>query len=149
MKKMFLGLMGFAVLMLVLSCAGAKAVTQEEVNSEFERVYDTFRDELILEGAKSYKVVQGDTLSAITRGNYGGKNGYFFPLIMLASSDVVLDPDLIEPGMQLIIPDLEKNLNDPQARKKLREFLDEIAKIYNKKDREETRDRLKALAASL
>lgn len=149
MKKTFFVLTGLAAFMCVFSCASTDEFTQEKANSAFEKVYDTFRDGLILEGAKTYTVVQGDTLSAITRGNYGGKNGYFFPLIMLASSDVVLDPDLIEPGMALTIPDLEKNLNDVQARKKLQEFLEQISRIYDKKGREEIRDRLKALAASL
>ncbi|MDR1098983.1 MAG: LysM peptidoglycan-binding domain-containing protein [Treponema sp.] len=148
MKKTFFVLAGLAACMLVFSCASTE-FTQEDANIAFGKVYDTFRDELILEGAKSYTVVQGDTLSAITRRNYGGKNGYFFPLIMLASSDVVLDPDSIEPGMALTIPDLEKNLSNSQARKKLQKFLEEIARIYDKKGREETRNRLKALAASL
>jgi LysM repeat protein len=93
--------------------------------------------------------VKGDTLSAISRNNYGGKNGYYFPLIMLASSDVVLDPDLIEPGMKLTVPDLQKNLGDDYARGKLKNFLNEIAGIYNKKGRTETRDRLRDLASSL
>jgi hypothetical protein len=114
-----------------------------------EQVYEQHSGDLILEGAKSYTVARTDTLSKITRNNYGGRNGYYFPLIMLASQDVVKDPDLIEPGMSLTIPDLQKNLDDPGARQKVKEFLNEIAGVYNTKGNPATRDRLRALAASL
>jgi LysM repeat protein len=114
-----------------------------------EQVYEQHSGDLILDGAKSYTVVRTDTLSKITRSNYGGQNGYYFPLIMLASQEVVKDPDLIEPGMKLTIPDLRKNLDDPGARQKIKEFLNEIANVYNTKGKAVTRDRLRALAASL
>jgi hypothetical protein len=105
--------------------------------------------DLILEGARAYTVVRSDTLSRISRRHYGNDNGYFFPLIMLASRGVVSDPDYIEPGMVLAIPDLQKNLNDPGARRKIKEFLNEIAAVYNRKGKAVTRDRLQALANSL
>ncbi|MDR1900153.1 MAG: hypothetical protein LBQ55_09105 [Treponema sp.] len=114
-----------------------------------EQVYETYSGDLILEGAKPYTVGRADTLSKITRANYGGKNGYFFPIIMLASRETVTDPDLIEPGMVLTVPDLQKNLDDPGARAKLKEFLNEIAGVYDRKGQADTRDQLRALAASL
>jgi nucleoid-associated protein YgaU len=114
-----------------------------------EQVYEQHSGDLILEGAKSYTVKRADTLSKITRNNYGGKNGYYFPLIMLASQNVVKDPDLIIPGMKLTIPDLQKNLDDPGARQKIREVLNDIAGVYNTKGHIVTRDRLRTLAASL
>jgi hypothetical protein len=114
-----------------------------------EQVYETYSGDLILEGAKPYTVSRADTLSRITRENYGGKNGYFFPIIMLASRETVTDPDLIEPGMVLTVPDLQKNLDDPGARAKLKEFLNEIAGVYDRKGQAVTRDQLRALAASL
>jgi nucleoid-associated protein YgaU len=114
-----------------------------------EQVYETYSSDLILDGAKSYTVVQTDTLSKITRANYGGKNGYFFPIIMLASRETITDPDLLEPGMVLTIPDLQKNLDDPGARAKLKEFLNEIAGVYDRKNQPAIRDQLRALASSL
>jgi hypothetical protein len=48
---------------------------------------------------------------------------------MLASSDVVADPDKIVPGMGLTIPDLQKNLDDPGARANIKNYLLEIAKV--------------------
>jgi hypothetical protein len=42
----------------------------------------------------------------------------------------VIDPDLIRPGMKLTIPDLQKNLNDKDARAELKSFLLDIANVY-------------------
>jgi hypothetical protein len=105
--------------------------------------------DIILEGAKIYTVVRYDTLSKIAINNYGRVNGYYFPLIMLASGDVVDDPDLIEPGTRLTIPDLQRNLSDPGARAKIKEFLNEIANVYDRKRIDRMRDDLRALANSL
>jgi hypothetical protein len=150
MKKTLPVLMGLVCMMAVLSCASTEdQFTQEEANTAFEKIYNAFRNDLILEDAKKYTVVKGNTLSEITREFYGKSNGYYFPLIMLASSEVVLDPDLIEPGMVLTIPDLQKNLNDAKARAKVKKFLIQIAGVYDKKEDEKTRDRLKALAELL
>jgi hypothetical protein len=142
--------MGVVFVMTVFSCGTLKKqFTQNDANEAFEEIYNTFRSSLILEGSKTHIVVRGDTLSAITRNNYGASNGYYFPLIMLASSEVVLDPDLIEPGMSLTIPDLQKNLNDAKARAQLKKFLVQIAGVYDKKGHEKTREHLKSLAALL
>jgi hypothetical protein len=149
MKRIFAVLTGATCMLAVFSCASTGEFTQAEANAAFETIYNTFRADLILEGAKKHTVARGDTLSAITRNNYGSSNGYYFPLIMLASSEVVLDPDLIEPGMQLTIPDLQKNLNNAKARSRLKKFLIQISGVYAKKGDEKTRSRLKDLAALL
>jgi hypothetical protein len=121
----------------------------EDISEAFEMVYDTYRPDLILDDAATYLVVKGDTLSAITKKHYGATNGYFFPLIMLASSEVVLDPDLIEPDMTLTIPNLQRNLDDPKAREKIKSFLTDIAGVYEQKASPITQKRLLELSASL
>jgi hypothetical protein len=128
----------FLLLIFLVSCASLSEPLQgesgeEDVNTAFERVYSSYRSALILDGAQTYTVVKGDFLAAITRKFYGSDNGYFFPLIMLASSEVVLDPELLEPGMDLIIPDLTKNLEDPTARNKIKSFFLDISGVYEKK----------------
>jgi hypothetical protein len=149
MKK-FMFIAVLAVTAMIVSCAGGGPITtQEEADKAFEQIYAQYHDSLILTGAKSYTVIGGDTLSAITRKNYGNDNGYYFPLVMLASRDVVLDPDLIEPGMQLTIPDLQRNLNDQKARAELKKFLKDVSNIYDRKDQPTTRDRLAALSEGL
>jgi hypothetical protein len=99
----------------------------------FEPVYNAYQNDLILDGATSYEVKEGDTLSAISSDAYG--YGIFFPIIMLASSEVVQDPDLIEPGMILTIPDLQRNLDDPGTHQKLKSYLLDIATVYDQKER--------------
>jgi hypothetical protein len=121
--------------------------TQEEANNALKKVYDEYKDDIILEGAASYSVKSGDTLSAISRGQYN--NGFYFPLIMLASSDVVLDPDKIEPGMKLTVPDLQRNLNNAGAKNSLKKFLVEIADVYDRRNRPQDASGLRDLSRSL
>ena len=135
-RKMRLYLVQLAVLAamaggVLLSCASKKGTSQEEVDSSFDRIYSAHYSALILEGAETYTVKTGDYLAAITRSKWGGENGFYFPVIMLASPDAgVDDPDLITPGMELVIPSLQKNLDDPKARQNIKAFLNEIADVY-------------------
>jgi hypothetical protein len=153
-----------AVLMALLfgSCVNTKGVITKEViqeeepieyggdiNATFKQIYDKYHANLILDGAQAYRVVKGDTLSMIAKKQYGAGNGYFFPVIMLASNNVVLDPDFIEPGMALTIPSLQKNLDDPNARKKIKSFLADISGVYDKKGDVSTKNHLVQLAETL
>jgi hypothetical protein len=89
--------------------------------------------DLILDGADSYTVIRGDTLSNISRRKY--QNGFYYPLIMMASpsawSDLgmVQDQDHIEPGMNLTIPQIQPNLDDDRARASMIRFFLETADI--------------------
>jgi nucleoid-associated protein YgaU len=117
------------------------------------QTYEKYSGDIILEGAKTHRVGPGEDLSKIARRYYGGVNGYYFPLILLASRNAARDPDVLRPGMALTIPDLKRNLDDPGARQKLKEFLYEIADVYNGRLNTnwgaESRRQLRALAASL
>jgi hypothetical protein len=104
---------------------------------------------LILEGARQHRVVWGNTLSSISKRYYGSQNGYYFPVILLASRNVVSHPDVIIPGMILTIPDLNKNLADPQARSTIKSLLKETAQVYEKKGDARTKNRLIQLSNSL
>ena len=146
MKKTCLTAFVLAAAVLAGACKSAPVVEQEDVNLSFETVYNKYDNRLILDGATDYVVVSGDTLTRISRSNYGPGNGYYFPLIMLASNDVVQDPDLIEPGMRLAIPDLQRNLDDPGARQAMKDFFNEIADVYERKSTNEERTVLRNLA---
>lgn len=123
-------------------------ITDAEVKEAFEDVYDDFRHDIILDGAKTYTVVSNDRLVDIARKEYG--DGYYFPLIILGSNKVVLDPDKIEVGMQLIIPDLNLNLNNPKARSSLKACINDIAGIYDRRtNRALDAKNLRELAARL
>jgi hypothetical protein len=138
--------------LLVFSVVSCKT-TQKELDDQFRDVYDEYRADIILEGAKTYTVKDGDTLSHIATSEYGRGNGYYFPLFMLASSDVVADPDQIEPGMVLTIPLLEPNLENTASRGRIKQFLWDISDIYAKKGEDERsvrlRDALRNLSESL
>jgi hypothetical protein len=147
MKKMWVAAFVVAGASLLGACKSAPVeAQQEDVNLSFENVYSKYEARLILDGAADYVVVPGDTLTRISRTQYGAGNGYYFPLIMLASTDTVQDPDLIEPGMHLAIPDLQRNLDDSGARQAMKDFFIEIAKVYELKSANEERAVLRNLA---
>jgi hypothetical protein len=161
-NKLLIGMALCLSAMLIVACASkpkaasgaddddaddSPITTQEQVNDALREVYNEYRSDLILAGAKSYNVVRGDTLTAISRREYN--NGFYFPLIMLASSDVVLDPDKIEPGMKLTVPDLQRNLNDAKAKGRIKSFLNEVADIEVRRNRPQDADGLRKLADSL
>jgi len=89
-----------------------------------ERAHD-----LVLDGAEYYTVVHRDTLSHIARIKYGANNGFYYPLIIMASRDIVEDQDVIEIGTVLTIPNLQANLNDARARASMKAFFLEVADI--------------------
>jgi hypothetical protein len=174
MKKLLTVLCLFLMSFVVVSCASTVPVSEPAPVSEqpapvsqpapaptptptpasapvttFEPVYNTYQNDLILDGATKYVVKKGDFLAAITHTAYGNSNGYFFPVIMLASSDVVLDPDLIYPEASLTIPDLERNLNDPTSRQRIKSFLLDIAGVYDRKEQPIISRDLRQLANSL
>jgi len=167
MKKVLLFLF-IAVALIGLSCkSGPTAsgvtiegdVTPEKVNQALEDIYSAYFGKLDLSGAQYYTVERGDTLSQITRKYYGnltdvGKagpnNGFYFPVIMLASSNAgIVNPDLIEPGMRLTIPDLKKNLANSGAKKAIKNCISDISYVYNRKGDSATEKGLVDLANSL
>jgi hypothetical protein len=136
-----------AALALCFSLAAACKSQPKPIEEILKGIYDRYYNDLILDEAETYTVVAGDTLSAISRTKYD--NGLCFPVIMLASKDVVLDPDKIEPDMELTIPNLQKNLDDPKARANIKKFLGEIAKVEDDRGRSEDAKGLRDLADSL
>jgi hypothetical protein len=171
MKKVLVFLFAAAAL-IGLSCKSAPVikptdsevtiegeVTQEKVNEALEKIYDIYFNKLDYSGAQSYTVASGDVLNQITRrfygdlkdvGDAGSRNGFYFPILMLASSNAgIVDPDFIEPGMQLTIPDLKKNLANPVAKKAIKDFLKDVAYIYDKKGHSATEKGLVELSDSL
>ncbi len=54
-------------------------------------------------GARTYTVKSGDTLSKIAKAHYGDASKY--PKIFDANRKILSDPDLIQPGQVLTIPE--------------------------------------------
>jgi hypothetical protein len=104
---------------------------------------------IILDGATNYTVVRGDTLSDIAARKYGGSNMFFFPLIRLANSGVISDPDVIEIDTNLVIPDLQRNLDSVGANVLMRAETLRIAAQYDIQDKPIAATKLKDLATRL
>lgn len=90
---------------------------------------------IIIDGAASYTVQSGDTLSGIAWRLYD--DGSFYPLIMMVS-DEVKDIDEIEPGMILTVPDISRNLNDSRAKSSINTYFEDTAKIEDQRGRSGT-----------
>jgi hypothetical protein len=150
MRSLFFLAIVLLVSSYTMSCVSTDLTEQQkEALLAFEGVYESYKTEFILDDAQTYTSVEGDTLPAIVRRIYGADNGYFFPLIILASRDAIIDIDALEPDMVLKIPDLRKNLEDPDTRQALKYLLRDVADVYEKKEVAETREYKKQLAADL
>ena len=104
---------------------------------------------LVLEGAANYTVVRGDTLADIAARRYGGSNMYYFPLIRLGNAVAVPDPDEIEVGTNLLIPDLQRNLGNNGARALIKQDMLNIAAQYERQRKPNAAARLRSLSNSL
>lgn len=142
MKKAILSLA-----LAALACGIAASCVSATLS--FESVYIQFRTELDLSGARTHKVVKGDTLSKITKDFYGADYGYYFPMIMGASSNVVAHPDKIKPGMVLTIPDKKRNLGNPLIRLNIKKQFLNVARIYRREGNDFVADKLVETANGL
>ena len=104
---------------------------------------------LVLDGAASYTVARGDTLSEIAEKRYGQSNILYFPLIRLANAAAVSDPDVIEPNIVLVIPNLQANLNNAGAKASLKQEMISAAGHYDRHDRPAYAAQLRDLANRL
>jgi len=122
MKKIIFLSALIVCLMLTVSCKSCP----KDMDEQYSNLYDA-NTGLDLTGAGTYTVKSGDTLSNISKHAYN--DGFYYPVIMLASRGVVINPDKIKPGMELIIPDLERNKADPAGRKSMKNCLNGFANI--------------------
>jgi len=144
-KAVLIGALVVSVLAVFACKSQPKPVSTEDA---LRKVYASHYDDLILDGAETYTVVEGDTLSHIA-GKSKYHSSFYYPIILLASRDVVVDEDKLEPGMKLIIPNLQKNLDDPKAKANIKEFLLDVAKVEDTRNRAETAEDLRKLSASM
>jgi len=145
MKKTLVALVLISCTLLAVSCLSTGPFN----DNTFNGIYSKYYSRLILDGAETYIVKDGDQLTSIARQFYGEENGLYYPLFMLASKDVILDPDLIRPGMELTIPDLQKNLTDPIAKPMVKSLLFEFAGFENSRGRSYNVPPMRTLANDL
>jgi len=94
-----------------------------------------YQNNVILDGAVSYTVKEGDTLSGIARQFY--QDGSYYPLIMMASGGIS-DIDLIYPNMKFTIPNLRANMDSQAAKADINSFFLQIAQIEDQRGRRAT-----------
>jgi hypothetical protein len=126
MKKLLLTAALIASVMLVVSCKS----TPKDYDAKYTKLYDA-NTGLDFTGAGNYMVKEGDTLSDISR--YAYNDGFYYPIIMLASRGVVVNPDKIKPGMLLTLPDLERNKANADSRRSMKNCLNGFANIEKTK----------------
>ncbi|MCL2184431.1 MAG: LysM peptidoglycan-binding domain-containing protein [Treponema sp.] len=143
MRKIALSALIIAVF-LFASCATKVS------DDSFSKIYDKHSG-LIVAGATKYTVKSGDTLANIARNAYGGVEtpAFYYPVIMLASKNTILDPDKIQPGMELTIPNLQVNLANPEGRSAVKGVILDLSNVERSRKRTETADGMRKLANSL
>ncbi|MDR2552716.1 MAG: LysM peptidoglycan-binding domain-containing protein [Treponema sp.] len=107
------------------------------------------REGIILDGADRYTVVRGDTLAEIAAGKYGRPNMYYFPLIHLGNTEIIQDPDVIEVGSVLTIPNLQRNLDNPGATRTLKTGMLNTSSQYERQSKPKAAATLRQLADKL
>jgi hypothetical protein len=127
MKKIVLTALLIISVMLAVSCKSPP----KDMDEQYKNLYDA-NTGLDYTGAGTYTVKKGDTLSEISKHAYN--DGFYYPIIMLASRGVVINPDKILPGMELTLPDLERNKANPNSRKTMKNCLNGFAAIEKNKD---------------
>jgi hypothetical protein len=110
-------------------------------------VQEPLRNVLILDGARNYTVKSGDTLVEISKQFYN--NGYYYPVIFIANLTKLQDADKIEPDTQLVIPDLQRNLNDAGARIVVKQALLGSIPFEHSRNRDRTADGMLEVSNSL
>jgi LysM repeat protein len=109
----------------------------------------TATSNIILDSAQTHRIVWGDTLSKIAVQYYGRENGYYYPLIILGNPGVTTNPDLILPGTQFKIPNLQRNLDSGAARAELKTYMEELIVFYDQKPDRVMSANLRSLADKL
>jgi len=122
MKKVILLSALIICVMLTVSCKSGP----KDLDEQYKDLYDA-NTGLDFTGAGTYIVKSGDTLSKISSHAYN--DGFFYPVIMLASRGVIINPDKIRPGMELTIPNLERNKTSAAGRKSMKNCLYGFANI--------------------
>jgi hypothetical protein len=148
MKKIMVVPVVMLVVLFAVSCKSTGSSAGESQDGSdpsaadtraLEAIYDQYESGIILTGAESYTVVRGDALVRIAASHYGAGNGAYFPLIIAASSnEAIVDPDQIEPGMKLTVPNLQANLNNANARANLKNLIKAVADFYATKPNSRT-----------
>ncbi|MCQ2594579.1 MAG: LysM peptidoglycan-binding domain-containing protein [Treponemataceae bacterium] len=104
---------------------------------------------VVLDNAQYYTVRRGDMLILIARRFYGSERENYFPVIIAGTEDKIEDPDVIEPGQKLTIPDIKAALSTEDSKEYVRKTFYDVADKYDQKGKPGMASQLRAIAASL
>jgi len=107
------------------------------------------RGHIVLDNAQFYTVRRGDRLILIAKRFYGSEKGNYFPFIIAGTEEKIEDPDLIEIGQKLTIPDLQAAVSTEESRNYVKQTFYDVADKYEAKGKPGMASQLRAIAAGL
>jgi len=110
-------------------------------------MYNRYSNNLDLTGAQTYTVVSGDALFQIANRYYN--DAHYYPVVVLANRNQIINPDEIMPGMVLTIPDLQRNLANPLAKQDIKNVILEVSEMRRAEGNTDAANNLRNLANSL
>lgn len=107
------------------------------------------RGHVVLDNAQFYTVRRGDCLIFIAKRFYGSEKGNYFPFIIAGTEEKIEDPDEIEVGQKLTIPDLKAAVSTEESRSYVKQTFYDVADKYDAKGKSGMAAQLRAIAAEL
>ena len=107
------------------------------------------RGHIVLDNAQFYTVRRGDCLIFIAKRFYGSEKGNYFPFIIAGTEEKIEDPDEIEVGQKLTIPDLKAAVSTEESKNYVKQTFYDVADKYEAKGKSGMAAQLRAIAAEL
>ena len=107
------------------------------------------RGHIVLDNAQYYTVRRGDCLIFIAKRFYGTEKGNYFPFIIAGTEEKIEDPDEIEVGQKLTIPDLKAAVSTEESKNYVKQTFYDVADKYEAKGKPGMAAQLRAIAAGL
>ena len=105
------------------------------------------RGHIVLDNAQYYTVRRGDCLIFIAKRFYGTEKGNYFPFIIAGTEEKIEDPDEIEVGQKLTIPDLKAAVSTEESKNYVKQTFYDVADKYEAKGKPGMAAQLRAIAA--
>jgi nucleoid-associated protein YgaU len=93
-----------------------------------------------------YVVTGKEGLMTIARQYYGSENVWYFPLIYYANRTIINNPDSLQKGTNIIVPDLDASKNNTVYAEQIKDFFRQTADYYYRTGRRPLGDRINSIA---
>ena len=129
--------------------AGNTLTVSDNGNSSKVATNTQPRGHVVLDNAQFYTVRRGDCLIFIAKRFYGSEKGNYFPFIIAGTEEKIEDPDEIEVGQKLTIPDLKAAVSTEESKNYVKQTFYDVADKYDAKGKSGMAAQLRAIAAEL